>query len=399
MKKTFVIFLLIFYSNTVSAQDAQIHNWVGTWSTAPQLVEPNNMPPDPGLTNNTLRQIVRVSIGGDLLRFRFSNTFSEQPVTMKSVTIANSCNGSVVDVSTQKPLTFQGERNVTMQPGEIVISDPVVFSLTAGSRLAVTIYFGETSATVTGHPGSRTTSYILTGDQSASVDFSKAIKTDHWYVINGIDVEAPPEAAAIAILGNSITDGRGSGTNKQNRWTDVLSERLLNNAATSRYSVLNLGIGGNRVIHGGLGPTALDRFDRDILTQSGVRWLLILEGINDIGGAKTEETALQVVNDLIDAYSLMIEKAHAKGIKVFGCTILPFEGSFYDTPFRQEARDKVNDWIRNSGKFDAVIDFDQVMCSAAAPKKMQSDLHDGDLLHPNELGYKKMGEAIDLHFY
>ena len=374
-------------------------NWVGTWSTAPQLIEPNNMPPSPGLTNNTLRQIVRVSIGGELLRLRFSNIFGEKPVAMKSVAVAISHEESAVYAATQKQLTFRGNSDIIMQPGEEVISDPVSFSLSAGSKLAITIMFGETSATVTGHPGSRTTSYILAGDHVTSVDFAGAVKTDHWYVINGIDVEAPTEAAAIAVIGNSITDGRGSGTNKQNRWTDILSERLLNNTATDNYGVLNMGIGGNCVVRGGLGPTALNRFDRDILSQHGVRWLLILEGVNDIGGAETEEIAAQTANELIDAYSLMIDKAHAKGIKVYGCTILPFASSFYDSPFRREARNKVNAWIRNSGKFDAVIDFDYVVRSTDDPEAMQVNLHDGDFLHPNESGYKKMGEAIDLNLF
>ncbi len=377
----------------------QTENWVGTWATAPQLVEPGNMPPSPGLSNNTLRQVVRVSIGGDVLRVRFSNVFSQQSVTMKSVAIAVSLEGSLVDVSTQKLLTFYGEHNVIIQPGEEVVSDPVSFSLAPGSRLAITIGFGETSPTVTGHPGSRTTSYILDGDQISSADFANAVPTDHWYNINAMEVQTAPQAAAIAVLGNSITDGRGSGTNKQNRWTDILSERLLMNQKTSNYSVLNLGIGGNCVLRSGLGPTALNRFDRDIISQNGVRWLLILEGINDIGGIRSRENAPQVVNELMDAYNQMIDKAHAKNIKVYGCTILPFAGSFYDTPFRQEARDMVNEWIRKSGKFDAVIDFDKVMSSVDEPKKMQADIHDGDLLHPNELGYRKMGESIDLNLF
>lgn len=379
--------------------ESAVNKWVATWGAAPQLVESGNMPPAPGLTHNTLRQVVRVSIGGDRLRLRFSNTFSRQPVTMKSVAVAVSHGGSAVDGATQKMLSFHTKRSVTMEPGEEVVSDEALFALAPGSLLAVTIYFGETSATVTGHPGSRTTSYILRGDRVTSADFANAIATDHWYVINGIDVQAAPEAASIAVLGNSITDGRGSGVNKQNRWTDILSERLLNNPSTSHYGVVNLGIGGNCVVHGGLGPAALDRFDRDILSQSGVRWLIIFEGINDIGGIKTAEAAPQTATDLINAYKLMISKAHGKGIKVYGCTLLPFAQSFYDAPFRQAARDKVNEWIRNSGDFDAVIDFDNVMRSDNDPNTIGADLHSGDFLHPNELGYKKMGEAVDLNLF
>lgn len=374
-------------------------NWVGTWATAPQLVEPGNMPPQPGLSNNTIRQVVRVSIGGEQLRLHFSNIFSTQPVTMKRVSVAVATEGSSIEPSTQKLLQFQGSESVTIPPEGQVSSDPVSYKLAPGSLLAVTIYFGEASATITGHPGSRTTSYILEGNQIASTGFKGAVKTDHWYVISGIDVMAPPNAFAIAALGNSITDGRGSGTNKQNRWTDILSERLLKNMATKNTAVLNLGIGGNCVLRGGLGPTALARFDRDILSQRNVKWLIILEGINDIGGIKNAEDAPKIAQELIAAYSLMADKAHAKSIKVYGCTILPFETSFYDKPFRQQARDIVNEWIRTTDKFDAVIDFDKWMRDPGNVKKILPDLHDNDWLHPNEAGYRKMGEEIDLNLF
>lgn len=373
--------------------------WVGTWATAPQLVEPNNMPPQPGLSNNTIRQVVRVSIGGEKLRMRFSNAFSKEPVIIKTVAVAVAKEGSGIEAATQQILRFNGAEAVTMPPSGEAYSDPLSFTLAPGSRLAITIYFGNTSATATGHPGSRTTSYILPSNQIGSVDFADAVTTDHWYVINSIEVMADAGAFTIAALGNSITDGRGSGTNKQNRWTDILSQRLLSHKDTKNIGVLNLGIGGNCVLRGGLGPTALNRFDRDILSQSGVKWLLILEGINDIGGIRNAASALKVARELIDAYSLMADKAHARGIKVYGCTILPFEKSFYDTPYRQQARDTVNEWIRTTDKFDAVIDFDKIMRNPDDIKKINSDLHDGDMLHPNQAGYKKMGEAIDLNLF
>lgn len=373
--------------------------WVGTWSTAPQLVELGNMPPAPGLNNNTLRQVVRVSIGGDFLRIRFSNEFSTSAVTMKAVRIAVSTGGSSIDGSTSKELKFNGNAEVTMNPGVAITSDPISFSLKPRMTLAITIAFGETSPDVTGHPGSRTTSYLLTGNQTFSSDFASSNPTDHWYIINGIDVKAPKSAAAVAILGNSITDGRGSGTNKQNRWTDIFSERLLKNSGTQQVGVLNLGIGGNCVVKGGLGPTALRRFDRDILKQSNVKWVIMLEGINDIGGIRDSTLALQVTQDLITAYSEMIDKAHEKGQKVYGATILPFVKSFYDKDFRQKVRDSVNKWIRTSGRFDAVIDFDKVMTDPNNRNTIKPDLQSGDFLHPNELGYKVMGEAVDLKLF
>ncbi|MBZ4191984.1 SGNH/GDSL hydrolase family protein [Niabella beijingensis] len=373
--------------------------WVGTWAAAPQLVEPGNMPPQPGLRNNTIRQVVRVSAGGGKLRVQFSNQFSKQPVTIKSATIAVAKEGSRIDDATQALLRFSGKETVTMQPGTELFSDPVDFKLRPGSLLAITIYFGETSPSLTGHPGSRTTSYILGGNQIKSADFKDAVKTDHWYVIKGIDVMTSPKAFAIAVLGNSITDGRGSGTNRQNRWTDILSERLLTNPSTQNRGVLNLGIGGNCVLRGGLGPTALARFERDILSQSGVKYLLILEGINDIGGIKNADEVPEIAQQLIAAYALMADKAHAKGMKVYGCTILPFQKSFYDTPFRQRARDIVNEWIRTTRKFDAVIDFDKTMRDPDDLRKILPDLHDNDWLHPNEAGYEKMGTSIDLNLF
>lgn len=393
-----IAFLLLSCSGSKTVSTGN-KGWVGTWSTAPQLVEPHNMPPEPGLTENTLRQIVRVSIGGGVVRLRFSNAFSKSPVELKSVAIAQSLEGGSVDVSTQKTLKFNNNPGIIMAPGGEVFSDPVKFNLKPGSRLAVTIHFGKTSPDVTGHPGSRTTSFILSGNNISSSGFAGAVKTDHWYVIQGIDVQANKNSKAVAVLGNSITDGRGSGTNKQNRWTDILSARLLENPDTKNTGVLNLGIGGNCVVRGGLGPTALERFDRDILSQSNVRWLIILEGINDIGSAKTQEEADKIAAELIAAYDEMINKAHAKGILVYGATILPFAGSFYDTPYRQTARDTVNEWIRNSRQFDAVIDFDKIMRNPDDVKTILTDMHDGDFLHPNQAGYRRMGENVNLGLF
>ena len=395
------LLLVLFLSACTGSKTLLTSNkvWVGTWSTAPQLVEPHNMPPEPGLTENTLRQIVRVSIGGGVVRLRFSNAFSKSPVEMKSVAIAQYLEGSSVDVSTQKALKFNNNPGIIMAPGGEAFSDPVKFNLKPGSRLAVTIHLGKTSPDVTGHPGSRTTSFILSGNNISSSGFAGAVKTDHWYVIHGIDVQANKNTKSVAVLGNSITDGRGSGTNKQNRWTDILSARLLENPDTKNTGVLNLGIGGNCVVRGGLGPTALERFDRDILSQSNVRWLIILEGINDIGSAKTQEEADKIAAELIAAYDEMINKAHAKGMLVYGATMLPFAGSFYDTPYRQTARDAVNEWIRNSRRFDAVIDFDKIMRNPENVKTILTDMHDGDFLHPNQAGYRRMGENVNLGLF
>ena len=286
-----------------------------------------------------------------------------------------------------------------MAPGTAIKSDPFALKLNPRTDVAITIFFGETSPDVTGHPGSRTTSYLLKGDMASSVSFPGAVPTDHWYVINGIDVKASATAGAVAIIGNSITDGRGSGTNKQNRWPDILSEQLLKNPATQQVSVLNMGTGGNCVLKACLGPSALDRFDRDILQQSGVRWVIIFEAINDIGQTPTVEAAAQVAKDLIAAYEKMIDKAHAQGLKVYGATIAPFDKSFYYKDFRETAGNTVNTWIRKSGRFDAVIDFDKALQNPADRLTILPEAHTGDFLHPNEAGYVIMGKSINLKLF
>jgi lysophospholipase L1-like esterase len=372
--------------------------WVGTWSTAPQRVEPGNMPPSPGLTNNSLRQVVRVSIGGDTLRARFSNEFSTSAVTMKSVQIAVSTGAGTINLATNKELEFSGSSGVTLNAGTAVTSDPIAFTLTPRMDVALTIYFGQTSATVTGHPGSRTTSYILAGNKTTSTDFTGAVTTDHWYTINAIDVLAPSTAACVAILGNSITDGRGSITNLQNRWTDVLSESLLKDSRTQEVGVLNLGIGGNSVLSGGLGPTGVLRYDRDILSQSGVRWAIIVEGVNDIGGVNSAAGATTIANNLIAAYRQMIVNARARNIRIYGGTIMPFNGNSYYNQYSESCRNTVNQWIRTGGKYDGCIDFDRVMRNPQDTTRLVST-YQNDGLHPDAAGYKTMGESIDLNLF
>jgi lysophospholipase L1-like esterase len=373
--------------------------WIGTWATAPQLVEPNNMPPKAGLSINTLRQIVCVSLGGSRLRVRFSNEFGTSPVTLDTVHIAASTGGSAIDPATDQALLFDGKPKVTIAPGTAVTSDSLEFALKPRTNVAITIHFGDTSPAVTGHPGSRTTSYLLPGNQVSSVDFSGAVQTDHWYIINRIDVVAPESAAAVVVLGNSITDGRGSGTNKQNRWPDELAIRLQENLDTRQVAVLNMGIGGNCVLRNCLGPAAQSRFDRDVLAQNGVRWLIILEGINDIGGSRGADGATSVANNLIAAFGQMIDSAHAKGIRVYGATLLPFGGSFYDSPDHQAAWKQVNEWIRSSGRFDAVIDLEAAMRDPTNPSRLLPAADTGDHLHPNETGHRMMAEAVDLTLF
>jgi len=384
-----------FCSDTSTGRSTAAQKWVGTWSTSQQLVEPGNNPPNPGLSNNTLRQIVHVSIGGDSLRMKFSNEFSTHAVTLNEVHIALSSGRDTINLTTDRVVHFNGNTATTMAPGTAIMSDPFQFALPPLTDVAITIYFGSTSSDVTGHPGSRTTSYLLTGNQVGRVNFSGSVQTDHWYVINTIDVLAPDTSAAVVMLGNSITDGRGSGTNRQNRWPDELARRLQANPGTQHVAVLNQGIGGNCVLSTCLGPSAVSRFQRDVIGQRGVRWLVILEGINDIGGS----SGGGVGNSLINAYSQMISTAHANGIFVYGATLLPMGGSSYYSAAHEAERQIVNQWIRNSGVCDAVIDFDVAMRDSNNPINLLPAYDTGDHLHPNETGHRMMAQAVDLSLF
>jgi lysophospholipase L1-like esterase len=368
-------------------------HWVGTWACAPQTTEPNNLPPSPGLSGNTLRQMVRVSIGGTVLRLRLSNEYGTNPVSLSSAHVALSKGGGAIDTTTDKALRFAGTPTVTIAAGASVWSDALDFDLAPLSNLAITLHFASQSGDVTGHPGSRTTSYLQSGEAVTAASFSAAVKTEHWYFITGLDVMADKASAAVVVLGDSITDGRGSTTNQNDRWPDVLAERLQARASTSGIGVLNMGIGGNAILSGGLGPTATKRFDHDVLEQSGVRWLIVLEGVNDIGAGGDSTVA----SKLIDAYQAFIAKTKPANLRAYGVPILPIAGSAYAGG--ESARSSVNEWIRTSLAFDAVIDLDAAVRDPADPTRLLALYDSGDHLHPSAAGYRKMGEAIDLALF
>jgi lysophospholipase L1-like esterase len=376
-------------------QDELGVSWVGTWASGPQLTEPGNLPPAPGLSGNTLRQNVFATLDGNRLRTLFSNEWGEAPVTFRSVRFASSLGESAVDPSTDRALLFGGSESVTIPAGETQLSDPLDFPVTALSSLTVSIYFGAAPSNVTGHPGSRTTSYLQSGNAASAASMPSAAMTDHWYFLTGIDVEVPAPSAAIVTLGDSITDGRGSTTNANNRWPDNLARRLKANPATARLAVLNQGIGGNAVLSGGLGPTAIARFERDVLNQRGVRWVIVLEGVNDIGG----NADAGVADRLIAAYESFIGLAHSRGVRVYGVPILPFGGSQYDSAAHETARQTVNAWVRTSGRFDAVLDLDAVVSDPQNPRQLLPAYDSGDRLHLSVAGYQAMADAIDLSLF
>ena len=375
---------------------AQTRDWVTTWATALQIAEPHNNPPAPGLAGNSFRQIVQVSIGGKSLRLHLSNLFNEDETEILGVEIARAAtmgaSPEILPGSTVE-LTFGGRRSFTMAPGEEVVSDPVRFKLAERENLAITIHYGKISATrLTSHPGSRTTSYIAAGN---TTDFSAPVaKTDHWYTISAIDVKPRRRSAAIAVLGDSITDGRGTTTNGQDRWTDQLSRSLLSDRRTRNLSVLNFGLGGNCILRGGNGPTAQSRYRRDLFGPRGVKYVILFEGTNDLGGSRdgvaTAEQIKAVFRDII-------REAHERGIRVIGATVTSAVGSFYQREGEHEkGRQALNAWIRESGEFDGVIDFDRITAGPDDPTRINpAFLFENDWLHLNADGYRLMGTSID----
>lgn len=387
--------------------------WICSWATAQQLPEPHNSLAVDDLRDATLRQVVHLSIGGAELRVHLSNRFGRAPVKFDSVHVARAkspasiaLNAGAIDVSTDKALSFSGRADVTVPAGAEYVSDPLAFSATALSDLAITIHFETAPAGQTGHPGSRATSYLVHGDLISAVELPEPKKVEHWYFIAGVDVTAPPKAAAIAALGDSITDGHGATTDRNNRWTDVLAQRLQAGNAKHPRALINEGIGGNRLLLDGLGPNALARFDEDVLAPAGVRYAIVLEGVNDLGMATHEgEIAASehdaLVRRIVSAYEQMITRAHAHGIEVIGATILPFAGAefYHPGPATEADRQAINEWIRAPGHFDAAIDFDRVVRDPEHPDRLLAKFDSGDHLHPSVAGYAAMAEAIPLSLF
>lgn len=374
--------------------------WVHTWASAPQLTEPENLPPHARdglvLDGSTLRQTVRISAGGERLRLRFSNAFGTAPLRLAAVTVAlpvdGRAGGSAVVPETLRAVTFHGRPTASVPAGAQVVSDPLEFSLADGAVLAVTLRLAEglDPAGVTSHPGSRTTSHLAAGDQTGRAELTGATPVEHWYLLSGVEVEAP--VPVLALIGDSLTDGRGSTTNHNDRWPDQLFDRL------GGFAVANQAAGGNRVLNDGLGQNALARLDRDILALSGVRWLVVFEGVNDLGTAPAEDQE-DVAADLIAAYEQIAVRAHAHDILVYGATLTPFGGHDYDDPagHRESARQKINTWIRTSGTFDAVLDFDQAVRDPSNPRRLLPSYDVGDHLHLSPTGYHALANAFPAH--
>jgi lysophospholipase L1-like esterase len=379
------------------ASNSDAH-WVGTWSTAP--VSASNA--DSRFSDDTtLREIVHVSIGGPGVRIVISNAFGATTLKIGGANVALAGSGSVIR-GTAVTALFHGQPTVDIPAGAEVVSDPIALDLPPLSDLAVTLFVpGQSVATLTQHGFADQTNYELAGNQLASADFAGATTLRSWPFLKTVEVLAPADAAAIVAFGDSITDGAHSTPDKNMRWPDVLARRLQADKKTAHLGVLNEGIGGNRLLHDVTGPNALARFDRDVLDQSGVKYLIILEGINDIGHAYDPQKPYDVITaeQLEMALTQIIDRAHAHGIKVFGATLTPFVGAKYQSAEGEKVREAENDFILHSGKFDGVIDFAKATADPADPTRFAASAGSADNLHPGDSGYQTMGDSIDLKLF
>ncbi len=375
--------------------------WVGTWASAP-LLDAHAKPADqlvaPGTTGVTLREVVHVSIGGEMVRVRFSNLYGTDPLVIGAAQIAQTLKGAAVAPGSGKPLTFHGQPSVSIPPGALVVSDGVPFKFAPLADLTVSFYLPSPSGPITEHQLGNATSYHAPGNVVANDTLETPSTLTSWEYLNGIDTLASADAGAVITIGDSITDGAKSTVDTNQRWPDELARRLQADPKYRHLAVLNEGISGNKILLDGAGPNALARFDRDVIAQSGAKYLLILEGINDIGRLHTVPDGATAA-DLIFALDQMILRAHAHGIAVIGCTLTPYHGAGYYTENGEAIRKAVNDWIRTSGAFDGVVDFEAAVRDPNHPDTYLPADDPGDHLHPNDAGYKVMGDAIDLKLF
>jgi lysophospholipase L1-like esterase len=393
------LLLLCFNIHTASAATPPDH-WVGTWATSPVAAQNTNG--QFSTADTTYREIVHVSLGGSVVRIVLSNEFGLAPLTIGEAHIALSTGNSDIGLSSANALTFSGRTSVTIPPGAMVVSDPADLKLPPFADLAVSFFVpAQAIPQVSVHNFADQTSYTAPGNvvSAKTLDAPKEIAS--WPFLKGVDVKADGNSASIVTFGDSITDGAHSTPNTNSRWPDVLARRLQADKKTANLAVLNQGIGGNRVLHDTTGPSALARFDRDVIAQPGVKYLVIMESINDIGHATDPLKPYDVITaaDLIFGFGQLAERAHTHGIKVIGATLTPFVGAKYQSPEGEAIRQAVNQWIRTTPQLDGVIDFDKVTTDPTHPGMFLPLDDSGDHLHPGDAGYKAMGESIDLKLF
>ena len=400
MRRGFLVFSLFVLGGFAALAQSQAANWVGTWAASPVGSVVNAGQPGPG--NTTYRNIVHISLGGSAVRVQLTNEFGTDPLTVGAAHIAVSAGGGAIQANTDHALTFNGKPTVEIPTGAFVLSDPVTMQAAPLSDLVVSVYVPEQRIrNTTCHTFADSTNYVFKGDATAVVTFDNSSPIYAWCFVKGIDVKTDGKAAAIVTFGDSITDGAQGTRDANGRWPDVLAARLLADKKTADLGVLNEGIGGYLVLHDGYGPSALARFDRDVIAQSGVKYLIILEGINDIGRLKDphEPGDNITADDLIFGLTQLVTRAHQHGIKVFGATLTPYLPTGYSSPQGEQVRQAYNQWIRTSGIFDGVIDFDKITQDPEHPETFLPAYDSGDHLHPKDPGYKAMGDAIDLSLF
>ena len=402
-------FIGFFHVSLIQAQE----HWVATWTTAETLAQtgalPTQAPPERptpqsisrfGFHNQTVRMIIRTSIPGHRVRITLSNAFGDDPVVIGAAHIALQEKDSEIVAASDRALTFDGKPGCTIRPGAVMLSDAVDLAVPELAHLAVSLYLPEATGRPTVHATALHNTYVSAeGDSTAKPSIADPIVTQSYYYLDSVSVQAPASAGLIVAFGDSITDGARSDNETDHSWPALLAARLAKDKKTSHIAVANMGIGGNRVLRDGAGISALARLDRDVISQPGVKWLMVLEGINDIGHGATDPKEPASAEELIAAHKQLIERAHQHGIKVIGCTLTPYEGAGYSRESGEAIREAVNNWIRTGGAYDAVVDFEAAVRDPQNPKRIRAEFDPGDHLHPNNAGYQAMADSIDLKLF
>jgi len=423
MRKNYFLALLCFVSLSSTAFAQTQEHWVATWGTSPLFAleappewmvpppadamprnpAPSPIPPFPKeFRDQTVRMIVRTSNGGKALRLQLANSQGLAPVKVGAVHVALHTSGAAIDAATDHIVTFGGSSSITLHPGALVVSDPVDLALAPLTELAVSLYLPESSDTRAVHELGLNTTYIAQGNAVAAATLQATQTNRSYFWLTGIEVATDLSAASIVAFGDSITDGFSTTADRHQAWPALLAERLQQQADTRQRGIINMGISGNRVLRNGAGSSALIRFDRDVLARSGVDWVILMEGINDItftalpAAPPSQHTSAE---ELVAGLSQLVDRAHAQGIKVMGATLTPMGGLWLFNEKTEGLRQSVNAWIRNSGKFDAVVDFDAATRDPADPSRLKPEFNSGDNIHPNDAGNKAMADAIDVSVF
>jgi len=403
-KKTSLLWLLAFALGCTAGVAQAEDRWIGTWAASPVSVKNETAL---GSAPMTIRQTVHISQGGETLRLSLTNEFGTEPLTISAASVGFFASGDTIVDGSAHPVTFSGSPSITIAPGQFVTSDNIKINLPIFSDLSISLEVpAQTITTLTEHPLASQSAYLVPGDHGTVVNLPEPKEIRNWIFLKNLLVPATNKrTAAIVTFGDSITDGARMSLNSNHRWPDLLAARLTTNKKTKYLSIINEGISGNRILHDTAGPKALDRFDRDVLSAPGVKYLVILESINDIGrtyfarpGTQPGEEAV-TAQQIIDGLKTLVDRAHAKQIKVYGATLTPYEGAAYFSAKGEKDRQTVNAWIRTSKVFDGVIDFDKIVRDSAAPSKFAKKADSGDHLHPGDVGYQMMADGIDLRLF